>query len=59
MALDFLQHAHFTGPALPEPFVRYELEKELHRLNLLPKMTGEPGRELQASWDVYRRNSAN
>jgi hypothetical protein len=55
VALDFLQYAHFSGPALPEPFVRSDLEKELHNRNLLPRMTGESGRELQASWDIYRR----
>jgi hypothetical protein len=55
MALDVLQHATFSGPAFPEPFVRFELEKELTRLRLLPKATGEEGRVLQESWDVYRR----
>ncbi len=55
MALEVLEHCTFTGPAFPEPFVRFELEKELSRLKLLPKTTGEEGRGLQESWEVYRR----
>jgi hypothetical protein len=55
MALDLLQYARFTGPAFPETFVRFELEKELNRMGLLPKNTGSEGRELQSFWDVYRR----
>jgi hypothetical protein len=55
MALDVLPYATFTGPALPEPFVRFELEKELNRLKLLPKTTGADGRVLRDNWDVYRR----
>lgn len=48
-----LSMCRFTGPALPEPFVRFELEKELK--DLLPKAVGESGRELAESWDAYRR----
>ncbi len=55
MALEVLQHATFAGPAFPEPFVRFELEKELNRHKLLPKTTGAEGRELQESWAIYRR----
>ena len=55
MALDVLHQAAFSGPALPEPFVRFELERELGRRKLLPKTTGAEGRELQESWQVYRR----
>ena len=55
MALDVLQYASFTGPAFPEPFVRFELERELNRLKLLPKTTGAEGRELREAWDIYRR----
>jgi len=55
MALEFLQHCTFTGPALPEPFVRFEMENELSRLDLLPKMTGDKGRELSEFWIYYRR----
>jgi hypothetical protein len=55
MPLNLLDHCAFNGPALPEPFVRFELEKELGRLDLLPKTTGDEGKKLQLSWDVYRR----
>lgn len=44
----------FTGPALPDSFVRLELEKELK--DLLPKTSGEAGRALADSWDAYRRH---
>ena len=47
-----LTKARFTGPALPEPFVKFELEKEIS--NLLPKNTGEQGKELKKKWDYYR-----
>src|ERR1019366_9871356 len=46
---------HVQRPCLPEPFVRFELEKELSRLNLLPKNTGVEGKQLQVSWESYRR----
>lgn len=55
MPLELLDHCTFLGPALPEPFVRFELERELERTKLLPKTTGAAGRELQESWDAYRR----
>lgn len=55
MALDLLRECTFTGPALPEPFVRFELEKELTRADLLPKASGEEGRALQDAWEAYRR----
>jgi hypothetical protein len=55
MPLELLDHCAFNGPALPEPFVRFELEKELSRLNLLPKNTGAEGKQLQVSWESYRR----
>ncbi len=54
MALN-VENATFFGPAFPEPFVRLELENELVRLHLLPKATGEEGRALQQSWEVYRK----
>ena len=50
MALDVLRECQITGPALPEPFVRFELEKELSRAKLLPKAD-----DLKERWDVYRR----
>jgi hypothetical protein len=55
MALEFLQHCTFTGPALPEPFVRFELEKELTKAKLLPKNAGKEGETLQTTWQTYCR----
>ncbi len=49
MPLD-LSNCRFQGPALPEPFVKFDLDKELIRLRLLPKATA-----LKAEWEVYRR----
>jgi hypothetical protein len=45
----------FLGPALPAPFVKLDLEAELHRAKLLPKRIGDEGYALQDSWDAYRR----
>jgi hypothetical protein len=50
-----LAECYFHGPALPEPFVEFELERELNRFDLLPKTTGEEGRALADFWTVYRR----
>ena len=55
MTLDLLTQATFAGPAFTEPFVRYELEHELAARKLLPREAGAEGRELQASWETYRR----
>ncbi len=54
MSLD-LTDCQFHGPALPEPFVKFELEKELTRLKLLGKTTGAEGKQLKEQWDIYRR----
>ena len=54
MALE-LSDCQFHGPALPEPFVKFELEKELTRLKLLGKTTGAEGKQLKEQWDIYRR----
>jgi hypothetical protein len=54
MALD-LSDCQFQGPALPEPFVKLELEKELLRLQLLPKTTGAEGRDRAQHWESCRR----
>ncbi|TNF24073.1 MAG: hypothetical protein EP329_25795 [Deltaproteobacteria bacterium] len=54
MAFD-LRDCTFFGPALPEPFVKFQLEAELTKRKLLPKTTGDEGRALQDRWDVYRR----
>ncbi|EAW36783.1 Eco57I restriction-modification methylase domain-containing protein [Lyngbya sp. PCC 8106] len=55
MALEILEHNSFTGPAFPEPFVKFELEKQLTKKKLLAKTTGTEGKTLQQSWEVYRR----
>ncbi|HXS95469.1 MAG TPA: hypothetical protein VN736_12765 [Candidatus Limnocylindrales bacterium] len=55
MPLRLLAECYFRGPALPEPYVEFELERELNRLDLLPKTTGEEGRALADFWTVYRR----
>jgi hypothetical protein len=54
MAFD-LTDCQFSGPALPEPFVKFELEKELGRLALLNKTTGDEGKKLKDDWAAYRR----
>ena len=53
-----LSDCQFVGPALPEPFVRFELEKELTKLKLLAKTTGTDGKELKKQWEIYRRHLA-
>src|SRR4051794_18466410 len=55
MAHNWLNSATFVGPALPSPFVEFELERELSRLNLLPQVTGASGKQLKHFWDSYRR----
>ena len=54
MALD-LRDCTFSGPALPDPFVAFELERELATRRLLPSNQGKTGEVLQQSWDAYRR----
>ena len=51
-----LSDCQFVGPALPDPFVRFELEKELTSRKLIPKKTGDEGKHLRSRWDVYRRH---
>lgn len=57
MALDFLRFGHLTlsGPALPEPFVRFELERALAKLRLLPDSTGLSGQKVSDEWRVFQR----
>jgi hypothetical protein len=58
MALDFLRGGEctFFGPALPEPYVRFELEKALAKYELLPEPAGLPG-EPSGNWADNRRHS--
>ena len=53
--LDLVHQATFSGPAFPEPFVEFELEKALQRRGLLPKARGAEGKALDAAWRAYRR----
>lgn len=57
MALDFLRlgDCTFYGPALPEPYVRFELEKALTKHELLPDVDGLAGQTLRDQWDILRR----
>ncbi|HEU4328370.1 MAG TPA: hypothetical protein VFS21_34850 [Roseiflexaceae bacterium] len=55
MPLDLLPAVSFLGPALPEPFVRHELEQALAKHRLLPRATGAEGEALQRDWERYRR----
>ena len=57
MALDFLHmnECAFYGPALPEPYVRFELEKALTKHKLLPATAGPAGQTLRDEWDTFRR----
>lgn len=55
MALN-LESCLFLGPALPEPFVAFDLEAELVKAKILPKNAGAEGKELQKRWEVYRRH---
>ncbi|MBI3846554.1 MAG: hypothetical protein HY292_18150 [Planctomycetes bacterium] len=50
-----LRDVTFFGPALPEPFVKFQLEGLLLKRGLLPKATGPAGKQLQERWEVYRR----
>jgi len=54
MALE-LRDCTFYGPALPESFVKFQLERELNKRNLLGRTTGPEGRALEERWEVFRR----
>jgi hypothetical protein len=47
-----LKDCTFSGPALPEPFVRFELTAQLTRLGLL---ANGQGRGFERNWSVLRR----
>lgn len=57
MALDFFREGHITlgGPALPEPFVRFELERSLSKLKLLPEVSGLGGDTVREKWKALQR----
>jgi hypothetical protein len=54
MALD-LRDVTFTGPAMPEPFVRYKLEELLAKKKLLVREGKAESKDLQDRWAVYRK----
>jgi hypothetical protein len=49
-----LRDCTFAGPALPAPFVKFELERQLAKLSPIPKAVGQEARALQGQWDTYR-----
>lgn len=55
MPLKLSSDCTFTGPAFPDPFVKFNLEAELNRLALLPKATGADARALDEQWQIFRR----
>ena len=59
MPLDLTTDCTFTGPALPEPFVKFNLEAELNRLSLLPKTTGADARALDEQCSSSAASSAS
>jgi hypothetical protein len=59
MPLDLTIDCTFTGPALPEPFVKFNLDAELNRLSLLPKTSGADARALDEHWQFIRRKLRN
>ncbi|MEI7732685.1 MAG: hypothetical protein WCO56_24145 [Verrucomicrobiota bacterium] len=59
MPLNLITDCTFTGPALPEPFVKFNLEAELNRLGLLPKAAGPEARALNEHWQFVRRKLRN
>ena len=54
MVLD-LRDISLAGPALPEPFVKFELEDQLTKWKLLRRPSASEAKTLATSWDVYRR----
>ena len=56
MAFD-LSHCDFIGPALPAPFVKFDLEAELKKAKLLPKTTGDEGKQLHKDWETYHKET--
>ncbi len=58
MGLD-LNDCAFFGPALSEPFAKFELEGYLKKSGLLPSATGDSGKALREFWEAYRRRLRN
>jgi hypothetical protein len=45
----------FSGPALPEPFVKLELDDHLVKAKLLAKRTGAEAKRIEDGWEVVRK----
>ena len=54
MALD-LRDLTFAGAALPEPFVKFELEAQLQKFKLLPRLSREESAAQDDAFDHLRR----
>lgn len=50
-----LNDCTFSGPALPEPFVRFELEQHLQKAGLLPPVSSRGGKIVEERWETMRR----
>lgn len=50
-----LSDCSFFGSALPEPFVKSDLEQELKKKKILPENKGNEGKTLQSQWEKYRK----
>lgn len=49
-----LSDCRFFGPALPDPFVKFEIERHLAKLSPIPSDRGAEGKALQERWATYR-----
>ncbi len=50
-----LDDCSFHGSALPESFVKLELDAHLTKADLWPRTAGAAGKAFERGWDVYRR----
>lgn len=54
-----LRDCAFFGHALPEPFVKLEMEGRLEKAGLLAKAAGAEKKRLDEEWEAYRRALRN
>lgn len=51
-----LRDCHFFGPALPEPFVKFQIVKVLKKLGSWPKRVSKEDKKVhREAWTIYRR----
>ena len=50
-----LNDCSFFGPALPEPFAKFDLDALLKKENLLPSTTGDEAKAIKDFWAFYRK----